>query len=237
MASAPDLRLNEPLRLTDVLAEAVRAYGRWLAPLVGIGLLQAGAFLLQEVLPWGPNLAILAAVFVVSYGLVVRMLVGDDVRDAIGRVWASLPLLLLLAVGIAVPFYLALSFLIFIPIAVIWLAVFSYTIPASLLEPRGADRAQPILSRAAWVIRRSAYLARTDFGHSLSVVVVLMLLYLFVGVLFAGLLASFGDNSQSAAIAIVQVILAPLFFLGLAVLYFSQRARADTGDRPLSRPR
>ena len=52
-------------------------------------------------------------------------------------------------------------------------------------------------------------------------------------VAWLGLLAGFADNSQSAAIAIAQIVLAPFFFLGLGVLYFSQRARAETGDRPI----
>lgn len=237
METRSALRLDEPLRMTDVIGEAVRAYGRWVGPLACLGLVQAAAFLAQDVLPWGPNLVILAAAFVLSYAIVVRMLAGDGLRDAFVGIRGSLPLLAVLAAGIAIPFYLALSFLVFIPIAVVWLAMFSFTVPAVLIEPTGADTGRPLLSRAAWAIRRSAYLARTDFGHSLSVVVVLVLVYLFVGILLAGLLSSLGDNSQSAAIAIAQVVLAPLFFLGLGVLYFSQRARADTGERPAPRVR
>lgn len=233
MATTAELRLGEPLRLTDVIAEAVRAYGRHYGPLLGLGLLHAGAYLVQTVVPWLASVAILSLVFVVSYGVIAGLLAGDDTRAAIGRARRGLPLLLLLAVGVGLPFYLSLSFLLFIPVAIIWLAVFSFAVPVALLEPRSAELGRPLPERASSVIRRSAYLARTDFGHALSVVLVLVLIYLFVGILIAGLLSSFADNSQNAAIATVQVVLAPFFFLGLGVLYFSQRARAETGDRPL----
>lgn len=233
MAATAQLRLDEPLRLTEVVAEAVRAYGRWYLPLLGLGLMHAGAYLVQSVVPWIGSVVILALVFVLSFGVIAGILAGDRPASAVERVRRRLPLMLVLAVGIAVPFYLSLSFLIFIPIAIIWLAVFAFAVPAALLEPPGGQPGRPLLERAAWAIRRSAYLARTDFAHSLSVVLVLVLLYLFVGILLAGLLASFADNSQTAAIATVQVVLAPFFLLGLGVLYFSQRARAETGERPI----
>jgi hypothetical protein len=233
VATTAELRLDEPLRLTDVIAEAVRAYGRHYGPLLGLGMLHAGAYLVQSVVPWVVSVVILSAVFVISYGVIAGLLAGEDALSAVRRVGRGLPLLLLLAVGVGLPFYLSLSFLIFIPIAIIWLAVFSFAVPIALLEPRGSEPGRPMSERASFAIRRSAYLARTDFAHALSVVLVLVLIYLFVGILIAGLLSSFADNSQTAAIATVQVVLAPFFFLGLGVLYFSQRARAETGDRPL----
>ena len=46
---------------------------------------------------------------------------------------------------------------------------------------------------------------------------------------------SFADNATRIAIAIVQVVLAPFFFLGLSVLYFEQRARAAVSSAPRTR--
>ena len=41
-----------------------------------------------------------------------------------------------------------------------------------------------------------------------------------------GLLEGFADNGGLAATTLVQIVLAPFFFLGLSVLYFEQKARA-----------
>ena len=233
MATTPAaLRLDEPLGLTEVIAEAIRAFGRNFAPLLGVGLAHTGAFLLQEVLPWGATVIVLAAVFVITFGVVVHLLAGKSLGAAFRDLLPSAPVLLVLAFGVGIPFYMALSFLIFVPIAIIWLAVWSYAIPAVLLEPRGGMSS--VGQRVTYGVRRAVTLARVDVAHSLGVIVTLVLVYLIVGILMASLLATLADNSRVAAIAISQSVLAPFFFLGMAVLYFDQRAR-ETGLRPVRR--
>jgi hypothetical protein len=73
--------------------------------------------------------------------------------------------------------------------------------------------------------RRTVALARADYLHSAGVVCALIVLYLLLGLLLASMLVSFAENGGLAALALVQVVLAPFFFLGLSVLYFDQRAR------------
>ena len=53
-----------------------------------------------------------------------------------------------------------------------------------------------------------------------------MIINVVFNVLVAGLLIGLADNETRIAAALVQVVLAPFFFLGLSVLYFEQRARA-----------
>jgi hypothetical protein len=42
----------------------------------------------------------------------------------------------------------------------------------------------------------------------------------------------FADNGQVIATALVQVVLAPFFFIGLSVLYYEQQARAAVSSPP-----
>jgi hypothetical protein len=58
------------------------------------------------------------------------------------------------------------------------------------------------------------------------------MIYLVFGTLIVGALVGFADNGQVAAGALVQLVLAPFFFLGLSVLYFEQRARV-AGTTPV----
>ena len=54
----------------------------------------------------------------------------------------------------------------------------------------------------------------------------LVLVYVVLGNYLALALVGIADNGAVAAFLLVQVVLAPFFFIGLAVLYFEQRARA-----------
>ena len=45
-------------------------------------------------------------------------------------------------------------------------------------------------------------------------------------------LVGFADNGRVIAAALVQVVLAPFFFIGLSVLYYEQRARAAVSSPP-----
>jgi hypothetical protein len=47
----------------------------------------------------------------------------------------------------------------------------------------------------------------------------------------AGTLIGFAENGRVVAAAIAQVVLAPVFYLGLSVLYFEQRVREVASAR------
>jgi hypothetical protein len=63
------------------------------------------------------------------------------------------------------------------------------------------------------------------------VIAALVLLYILLSIILIGALQGFAENGEVAAVAIAQVVLAPFFYLGLAVLYFDQRARAISSGR------
>jgi hypothetical protein len=62
-----------------------------------------------------------------------------------------------------------------------------------------------------------------------------VIVYIGLGIVLAATLVGFADNGRAVAVAIAQVILAPLFFLGLSVLYFEQKVRA-LSSRPAKPP-
>jgi hypothetical protein len=86
--------------------------------------------------------------------------------------------------------------------------------------------------RIAYSLLRSIRLARAEYLHALGVIAALLVIYLLLGIVLAQALVGFAENGEVIAAAIVQVVLAPFFFLGLSVLYFEQRARAAVSSPP-----
>jgi hypothetical protein len=82
------------------------------------------------------------------------------------------------------------------------------------------------LDRIAFSLLRSIRLARAEYLHALGVIAALIIIYLVLGIVLGVGLVGFADNAGLVAATLVQVVLAPFFFLGLSVLYFEQRARA-----------
>ena len=70
---------------------------------------------------------------------------------------------------------------------------------------------------------RSAGLA---YLHAVGVVAAFVIVYGILGRLLIGALGGFADNGLVAAVLITEGFLLPFLFLGLAVLFFEQRARA-----------
>ena len=75
-------------------------------------------------------------------------------------------------------------------------------------------------------------LARAEYLHALGVIAALIIIYLVLGIGLGVALVGFADNGRLIAVALVQVVLAPFFFIGLSVLYFEQRARAAVSSPP-----
>ena len=86
--------------------------------------------------------------------------------------------------------------------------------------------------RIAFSLLRSLRLARAEYLHALGVVAALIIAYLVLGIGLAVGLVGFADNGRVIAAALVQVVLAPFFFIGLSVLYYEQRARAAVSSPP-----
>jgi hypothetical protein len=215
---------DEPLKLGELLAATVSIYGERIRAAFGLGLVYAGALLLGGIIHVAVSYVVAAIMFTMASGVAVRLVAGDTFREAWAQVLVRFPVILLLAAVVGLPFALAgyLS-LLFILVA-FWLGLTVFAVPAAMVEQtRASGGPFQILTYA---LERTLALAKVDYLHAVGVVAALLIVNVLFGILLAGLLIGFADNTTRIAIALVQVVLAPFFFLGLSVLYFEQRARA-----------
>lgn len=215
---------ERPLRLGELFAETIRIYGERTRAAFGLGAVVAGAFLLAGVVPSLLEVLVVALAFTAVYGAAARIVSGDSFAEAWAQVGVRAPVLLVLTFVVAVPFALAVGYLVLLVLAVLWLALSGFSIPAAVLEREG--NREGTFGRIAYALDRSLRLARTEYLHAAGVVAALVMAYLVFSVLIGTALVGFADNGETVAAALVQLVLAPFFFLGLAVLYYEQRARA-----------
>jgi hypothetical protein len=222
---------DRPLRLGEVFAETVRVYGERIWAALGLGLVTAVGFVVGLFVHPVVVAVVLSVAITACWAAATRILAGDD----FGAAWRSvarhaLPLLVFTFVA-TLPFALALSQLVLIVVAVAWLAATGFTIPVTVAEepPEGLD----FVHRLGYDLRRSIELARAEYFHAAGVIAALVILYLLLAVVLIGALRGFGENGDVAAVALAQIVLAPFFYLGLAVLYFDQRARAISSGRAI----
>jgi hypothetical protein len=77
-------------------------------------------------------------------------------------------------------------------------------------------------------LRRGVELSRADFAHVLGGLAALtILVFVTQGAVFF-LLREYADNSQRVAATLAYVVIAPVLFLGAAILYTDQAARVGT---------
>ena len=224
------ITINRPLGLGEILAETVRLYGERVWAALALGFVYtaaiAGAAIIHEALAF----AVAAFMVPVAYAGAARLAVGDSFREAWGQVAVRLPVLLVLAVVVGLPFVLAASYLVFLLIAAAWIGLIGFAVPVAVLEREGEKSS--FAAKIGYALERALALARADLLHAAGVAAALVLVNYLLAPVLAGALTGFGDNSRVVAVLLAQVVLAPLFFLGLAILYFEQKARAVS-----SRPR
>ncbi len=215
---------ERPLPLGELIAETIRLYGERPRAALGLGAVVAGAFLLARVVPALLEVLVISLAFTAVYGAAARIVSGDSFAEAWAQVGVRAPALLILTFVVAVPFAIAVGYLLLLVLAVLWLALSGFSIPVTMLEREGAR--DGIFGRIAYALDRSLRLARAEYLHAAGIVAALVIAYVLLSVLIGAALVGFADNGQVVAAALVQLVLAPLFFLGLAVLYYEQRARA-----------
>jgi hypothetical protein len=121
------------------------------------------------------------------------------------------------------PFYFLVS--LFVLPGLAWLAFLGLVVPVALAERR------PL--RAAF--RRAVELGRADFVHALgSLATLWIVLFLSQASLFF-LLRAQGEQAARVASVLAGVVVSPVLFLGLALLYVDQAARV--GSRPRRKER
>ena len=99
----------------------------------------------------------------------------------------------------------------------VWFALFGLSVPAAVAERLGV--------RAA--LRRGWQLARADTVHAVAGLITLGLVYFVTRYALLVLIHQFGDQSQTAAGIISDLVLSPILFLGAALLYVDQEARVE----------
>jgi hypothetical protein len=221
---------DRPLSLGELLSEAIRIYSQrpWAA--IGVGLVTGGAYLLAALTPDLLDVLVVALSFTASYGVASRLVSGDTFPEAWAQVGVRAPVLLVITFVVAVPAVIALTYLFLLILGALWLALMGFSVPVAMLE-RDPDVRNPF-DRIAYSLLRSIRLARAEYLHALGVVAALIMIYLVLGIGLGGALVGFADNGRLIATSLVQVVLAPFFFLGLSVLYFEQRARAAVSSPP-----
>ena len=215
---------DRPLQLGELLSETVRIYTQRPRAAVGLGLVEGVAYLLASLTPDLLDVVVIGLAFTAILGAAARLVSGDTFAEAWAQVGLRSPTLVVLTFVVAIPAVIALTYLFLFVVGALWIALMGFSIPAAMLERDPEVR--NTFDRIAHSLLRSIQLARTEYLHALGVVAALVMIYLVLGVALGAGLVGFADNGRVIAAALVQVVLAPFFFLGLSVLYFEQRARA-----------
>ena len=202
-----------PRTVGQLVADAIRLYGDrfWRALPLGLSVavvdqafngLSRDAWVLMSVTVGG-------LLMTASYVAACQLALGKK-TDA--RTWGRA-----LAAGWLAFFPVPALILIFILPAVAWLALVGLVVPVILAEDVGL--------RAAF--RRTLELARADYIHALGSLATLVIVYFLTRTMLVLLLRGTGDQTERIAVFLGDLVLAPLLFLGGALLYFDQVARHD----------
>jgi hypothetical protein len=224
--SAP---VDRPLKLGELLAETVRIYGERVWAALGLGALYAGALLGSALVNVALYFAVASVMVAAAYGVAARLVLGDTLREAWAQVAVRLPVVLVLALVVGLPFVLASSYLLLAIAAAFWIAFTGFSIPVAVVER--PDVRSGWVASISYALERTIALARVEYLHAVGVAAALLVANLLIGNILQAALQGFADNTALAAALLTQVVLAPFFFLGLSVLYFEQRARAALSSR------
>jgi hypothetical protein len=153
-----------------------------------------------------------APAFTAAYGLATRLAIPSRPDR---RRWA-----VALLAGTLV-FLPAAALLPWFKVAVVlWLALVGLVVPVALVE------GTPFRE----TFSRAFALGRVDYVHAAGSLAAIVLLFGIAQTVLALLLESQADNTVRAAIFMADTVLAPLVFLGSALLYVDQEARLRSRD-------
>jgi hypothetical protein len=212
--------LPEPLppaerTVGQLVAEAIRLYGRRFWPSLALGIGPAALGVVTAALPGSARgaVAIAAGPLLLSASYVGGAVLALDTERTLRR----LGLAFLVGIPAFVP--LMVSRVVIFPgiylLAIGCFAAVGLAVPVTLVERRGALAAY----------RRALALARADVVHALGAVATLVIGIVVASLGLFVLLAAFGDAGGPAAAFVSLLVLSPLFFLGAALLYVDQQAR------------
>jgi hypothetical protein len=194
----------------QLVAESLRLYGSTFARALPLGLVVASINQLTigvDRVVAGLVLVAAAPAFTLAYAYATQLATGTR---APARAWA-----VALAAGVVVWIPVALLFPWFALAAVLLLALVGLCVPAAMVER----------TSFAGSLRRGLALGRVDYVHAAGSLATLVILFVLVRVGLALLLESQADNTVRVAIFLADAVIAPLLFLGGALLYVDQEAR------------
>jgi hypothetical protein len=104
--------------------------------------------------------------------------------------------------------------------AVAYLALVGWVVPAALVEGLGFRPS----------FRRSFRLARVDYVHAAGGLATLVIVFYVTRLMMALLLRTGAESTERAAAALSDIVLSPILFVGAALLYLDQAARAEVSQ-------
>jgi hypothetical protein len=197
----------ETRTIGQLVAETIRAYGNtfWRVLPLGVPLAVADQLSVRQTAT--VQMAVfwaLLPLFVGAYLWACRVVLGAAPTVTAGAV----------AVLIWLPFP-ALRYVYVLP-ALAWLAFIGLSVPAAMAER--------LRFRDALV--RGRRLGTADFVHAVGSLATLVIVVGIAANTLSALLHTQGDNGQRVAVFLSDLVLSPLLFLGGALLYVDQAARA-----------
>ena len=203
----------------QLVAESIKLYGRHFMRALPLGIVVAAVNQLTvdvDRVVVGAVLLAAAPVFSAAYAYACQLEAPRPPR----RSWV-----VAIAAGSLVFVPAALLFPWFALAAVLWLGLVGLAVPVAMRE--GAS--------FGGSLRRGFALGRVDYVHAAGSLATLVILFFLMRIGLALLLESQADNTVRTAIFLSDAVLAPLLFLGGAVLYEDQRARARAPPRGAGR--
>ena len=194
----------------QLVAESIRLYGQHFSRALSLGIVVGVINQLTVGIDRAAVAVILigaAPVFATAYAYATVLVTG---RRAPLRSW-----LVAVAAGTVVFVPAALLCPWFALASVLWLALIGLAVPAAMVEEASFTGS----------LRRGLELARVDYIHAAGSLATLVILFFLMRLGLALLLESQADNTVRTAIFLSDVVLAPLLFLGGALLYVDQDAR------------
>jgi hypothetical protein len=197
----------ETRTIGQLVAETIRAYGNtfWRVLPLGVPLAVADQLSVRQTAT--VQMAVfwaLLPLFVGAYLWACRVVLGAAPTVTAGAV----------AVLVWLPFP-ALRYVYVLP-ALAWLAFIGLSVPAAMAER--------LRFRDALV--RGRRLGTADFVHAVGSLATLVIVVGIAANTLSALLHTQGDNGQRVAVFLSDLVLSPLLFLGGALLYVDQAARA-----------
>ena len=215
MSKRPSRPLPPPLPPEDrtvgqLVAETLKLYGDhlWTSLALGISVtainqVTAGHSTLFQVLVLAAAAPLMAASFTGASAIV------DGVKPSAAVAARAI------AVGAVVFVPAAFLTLLYVLPAIAWLAFVGLVVPVLVIERL----------RVGPAFRRAVELARVDYVHALASLATLVILFGLVKLTLTLLLRDLGEAGERAALALADLVVSPILFLGAALLYVDQAAR------------